>query len=130
MAKYNAPTFDVNLDPEGFVIDLNSLYAALTQLHDQRDPRGVRYSLVTIVVFVLLAKLAGENFVSGIADWVAYRIEPLSELLHLEHRRAPHGSTMGRILAFAIDDAELEKFAQGLNANFCISNTEIGRAHV
>ncbi|RIK34207.1 MAG: ISAs1 family transposase [Chloroflexi bacterium] len=109
MAKYNAPTFDVNLDPEGFVIDLNSLYAALTQLHDKRDPRGVRYSLVTIVVFVLLAKLAGENFVSGIADWVAYRIEPLSELLHLEHRRAPHGSTMGRILAFAIDDAELEK---------------------
>src|SRR3990167_8751777 len=102
MAKYSAPTFDVNLDPEGFVIDLDSLYADLTQLHDQRDPRGVRYSLVTTLVFVLLGKLAGENFLSGIAEWVDYRIEPLSEILHLKKRRAPHGSTYGRILAFAI----------------------------
>jgi predicted transposase YbfD/YdcC len=112
MPKYNAPTFDVNLDPEGFVIELGSLYAALAQLHDQRDPRGVRYSLVTILVLVLLAKLAGENFLSGIADWVKYRIEPLSEMLHLKKRRAPHGSTLGRILAFAIDDQEFERIVR------------------
>jgi predicted transposase YbfD/YdcC len=108
MAKYSAPTFDVNLDPDGFVIDLGSLYAALAQAQDQRDPRGVRYSLVTILVFVLLAKLAGENFLSGIADWVKYRIEPLSKMLHLQKRRAPHGSTFGRILAYAVDVNEFE----------------------
>lgn len=112
MTQYSAPTFDVNLDPEGFVIDLGSLYAALAQVHDQRDPRGVRYSLITILVFVLLAKLAGENFVSGIADWVKYRIEPLSDMLHLKKRRAPHGSTLGRILAFAIDVHELERIVR------------------
>ena len=121
MAKYTAPSFDVNLDPAGFVIDLDSLYAALTHLSDRRDPRGVRYSLVTILIFVLLAKLAGENYLSGIADWVAYRIEPLSDALHLEKRRAPHGSTYGRILAFAIDVMQFEKlvqdfFAQGPHA--------------
>jgi predicted transposase YbfD/YdcC len=112
MAQYNAPTFDVNLDPDGFVIDLDSLYAALTQLHDPRDPRGVRYSLVTILVFVLLAKLAGENFLSGIADWVGHRIEPLSEMLHLKKRRAPHGSTFGRLLAFAVEVDEFEKIVR------------------
>src|SRR4030095_10593607 len=108
MAKYSAPTFDVNLDPDGFVIELGSLYAALAQVPDLRDPRGVRYSLVTILVFVLLAKLAGENFLSGIADWVQYRIEPLSDMLHLQKRRAPHSSTFGRILAFALDVEEFE----------------------
>jgi predicted transposase YbfD/YdcC len=84
------------------------LYAALAQAQDQRDPRGVRYSLVTILVFVLLAKLAGENFLSGIADWVKYRIEPLSKMLHLQKRRAPDASTFGRILAYAVDVNEFE----------------------
>ncbi len=39
--QYRAPTFDVNLDPEGFVIDLDSLYAALAQLKDSRCARGL-----------------------------------------------------------------------------------------
>ncbi len=33
-----------------------------------RDPRGVRYRLVHILVFVLLGKLAGEDRLTGIAD--------------------------------------------------------------
>jgi predicted transposase YbfD/YdcC len=125
MAKYSAPTFDVNLDPEGFVIDLDSLYAALPQRHDKRDPRGVRYSLVTTLVFVLLAKLAGENFLSGIADGVRYRIDPLSDLLHLKKHRAPHGSTYGRILAFAIDPNEFEKIVREFFATVPQAGTSI-----
>ncbi len=121
LIKYAAPTFDVNLDPAGFIIELDSLYAALTHLSDGRDPRGVRYSLITILIFVLLAKLAGENYLSGIADWVAHRIEPLSDALHLKKQRAPHGSTYGRLLAFAIDVTQFETgvhdfFAQGPHA--------------
>lgn len=112
MAKYNAPTFDVNLDPDGFVIDLDSLYAHLTPLHDPRDPRGVRYSLVTILLFLLLGKFAGQDTVSGIAEWVAERIEGLSELLHLKKVRAPHGSTYGRLLASAIDLAEFNRLVR------------------
>lgn len=109
MVKYSAPTFDVNLDPTGFVIDLDSLYAHLTQLKDARDPRGVRYSLVTILLFLLLGKFAGQDTLSGIADWVAERIDVLSELLHLQTVRAPHASTYGRLLAYAID---LDEFAR------------------
>ncbi len=38
MKKYIAPTFDVNFDPAGLVIDLTSLYAAIENgLHYRRD---------------------------------------------------------------------------------------------
>ena len=35
------------------------------QLHDKRDVRGLRYALVTVLVYVVLAKLSGESFVLG-----------------------------------------------------------------
>jgi predicted transposase YbfD/YdcC len=112
MAKYSAPTFDVNLDPDGFILDLDSLYAHLTQLKDSRDPRGVRYSLVTILLFLLLGKFAGQDTLSGIADWVAERIDALSELFHLQTVRAPHGSTYGRLMAYVIDLDEFSRLVR------------------
>ena len=45
----------------GFVIDLGSLYDRLATLTDSRQARGKRYALVTLLVFVVLAKLAGED---------------------------------------------------------------------
>ena len=54
MTEYSAPTFDVNIDPTGWVMDLNSLYEHLTRLHDSRHARGTRYALVTVLVYVVL----------------------------------------------------------------------------
>ena len=48
--KYTPLSFEVNLRPEGFIVDLDSLYSSLMQLHDQRDARGLRYTLVTVLV--------------------------------------------------------------------------------
>jgi predicted transposase YbfD/YdcC len=110
--QYTAPTIDVNLDPAGLVIDLTSLYAAFTRLTDQRDVRGIRYSLPTILTFVTLAKLAGENTLVGIADWVKYRIDELSEALALTKKRAPVATTYSRILATAVDATEVEGVVQ------------------
>lgn len=109
MKKYSTPTFDVNVDPDGFLIDVNSLYNCLTRLHDSRDARGVRYALVTVLVFVLLAKLAGEDRLAGIAEWVALRKEMLAEALHLEKVRAPHLSTFSRLLGHVIEMNEFEQ---------------------
>jgi hypothetical protein len=50
------PTFDVNLDPNGLVVDLDGLYAWLARLRDKRHARGVRYALVTVLLFIALAK--------------------------------------------------------------------------
>lgn len=115
--QYSALTFDVNLDPEGFVIDLDSLYAALAQLKDSRCARGIRYSLVTILVCIVLAKLAGEDYLAGIAEWVAHRQDTLSEMLHWVKPRAPHRTTYSRILGRIIPIAELEQVVRDFFAN-------------
>jgi len=82
------------------------LYASLCTLHDQRDARGVRYALVTVLVYVILAKLAGEDQLRGIAQWVAERKEGLAKALGLSKVQAPHASTYSRILGWAVNAAE------------------------
>ena len=65
----------------GLVVDLGSLYDCLARLEDRRDPRGLRYRQVHILVFVLLAKLAGEDRLTAIAEWVWHRKEGLAQAL-------------------------------------------------
>ena len=69
--------WDLNAD-SGFVVDWGSLYHFLTQLEDRRDPHGVRYPLAWVLTLALLAKLAGENRLTGIAEWVQHRREALA----------------------------------------------------
>ncbi len=109
MPEYIAPTLDVNLDPHGFVIDLQSLYAFLARLHDTRKAKGLRYSLVTILLFVVLAKLAGEDRLFGISEWVRHRQVELAEALHLQKPRAPCLNTYRTVLGQVIDLAEFEQ---------------------
>jgi predicted transposase YbfD/YdcC len=101
--KYTPLSFDVNLRPEGVVIDPDSLFAALAELQDRRDARGLRYALVTVLVFVVLAKLCGEDHLRGIAQWVELRKEALAEALGLAKPQAPHATTYSRVLNKAID---------------------------
>jgi predicted transposase YbfD/YdcC len=91
------------------VFDVGSLFEALLTLHDQRDARGLRYALVTVLVFVVLAKLAGEDWLRGIAQWVAERKESLAEVLGLVKAQAPHYTTYARILARAVRVDEFEQ---------------------
>jgi hypothetical protein len=106
---YPAFDFDVNLDPAGFVIDVDSLYAHLAMLTDRRHARGKRYALVTLLAFIVLAKLAGEDRVYGIAQWVHHRREALAEALHLKKPRAPCVNTYRRLLGDGIDVEEMER---------------------
>jgi hypothetical protein len=53
--KYTPIAYEIDLRPEGFVFDVGSLYKALCCLYDQRDARGIRYPLVTVLVFVIAA---------------------------------------------------------------------------
>jgi predicted transposase YbfD/YdcC len=109
MAKYTPLAFEINLQPEGFVFEVGSLFEAFTGLHDQRDARGLRYALDTILVYVLLAKLAGENHLRGMAQWVRRRATVLAEFLALPKPQSPHASTYSRILGQAIRLAEFEQ---------------------
>jgi len=111
--KYSPLSFDVNLRPEGVVIDLDSLFAALARLQDRRDARGLRYALVTVLVFIVLAKLCGEDHLRGIAQWVAHRKEVLAEALGLTKPQAPHATTYSRVLNKAIDIEAFEQVVRG-----------------
>jgi len=101
--KYTPLSFDVNLRREEIVIDVDSLFAALAKLQDRRDARGLRYRLVTVLLFIVLAKLSGEDHLRGIAQWVRLRKAALAEALGLAKPQAPHATTYSRVLNEAID---------------------------
>lgn len=109
--KYTPLSYEVNLR-EGVVIDLDSLFSALCELHDKRDARGLRYALVTVLVFILLAKLCGQDHLRGIAQWVSLRKEQLAEALGLVKVQAPHATTYSRVMRRAIDVEEYERVAR------------------
>lgn len=92
-----------------FVFSLGSLYAYLAKLSDRRKRRGVRYSLATILVLAILAKLCGQDKPSGIADWAQHRRNFLTQALRLKGGRLPHHSTYRRIFERVLSGEELER---------------------
>jgi predicted transposase YbfD/YdcC len=116
MAQYTPLAFEINVRPEGVVFDIGSLFEAFCTLHDQRDARGLRYRLVTVLVFVVLAKLAGENHLRGIAQWVRARAVLLASFLALAKVQAPHATTYSRILGQAVNIDEFERVSQAFFA--------------
>jgi hypothetical protein len=59
----------------------------------------------------LLAKLSGEDYLRGIAQWVALRQEALAEVLGLAKPQAPHATTYSRVLNRAVDMEAFEQVA-------------------
>ena len=100
------PTAD-NVDP--FFFDVGSLYQRLESLNDNRDPHGVRYPLPVAMVFVILAKLAGEDHPRGIAQWIELRKDLLRETLQFDRQTVPHPITYSRILGQAVSVEELQE---------------------
>jgi predicted transposase YbfD/YdcC len=94
---------------EAFFFDVGSLYEYLDNLTDRRDPRGLRYPLPVALVFIILAKLAGEQEPRGIAQWVALRKDLLKEALAFERDTTPAAITYSRILGKAVDVNELQR---------------------
>ena len=93
----------------GIVFEVNSLYAYLLKLTDYRKRRGIRYSLATILLLLILAKLCREHKPYGIAELAQNRSEFLVEALGLKRSRLPHHSTYRRILENGLDGEELEE---------------------
>lgn len=110
----------------GMVFSINSLYAFLHKLTDQRKRRGIRYSLATVVVLLILAKLCGQNKPSGIAEWAQNRSAFLVQALQLKRTCLPHHSTYRRILDSGVDGEELEQ----LISEFLIQLPQVGHSVV
>jgi len=91
----------------GVVFDVDSLYAEFERMVDKRDRRGRRYSLGTVLLLIVLAKMCGEDRPYGIAQWVDARTEGLREVLGVRSRRLPSLNTYRRVLQSAVDVREL-----------------------
>lgn len=57
------------ISAEGVIYDKGSIHGRLQRLTDIRKARGKRYSLTTLLMIVLLAKLSGADSLTAMAEW-------------------------------------------------------------
>lgn len=108
--EFTLPRTESRLEELGVgVFDLGGLRDCLEELTDRRGTRGRRYELAALLLLIVLAKLAGEDTPSGIADWVTARTAVLSSALKLTWSRMPHHNTFRRVLAFVLEPDELDR---------------------
>jgi predicted transposase YbfD/YdcC len=106
-----------DVDENGLVFEVGSLYGYFQRVKDSRKPKGKLYPLAQLLVLMMLAKLGGEDKPSGMADWIANRIEQLYEMKILHKKRAPSHMTYRRVLSETVKPEEFEslihKYHQG-----------------
>ena len=73
--------------------EVRSIYQVLQGVRDGRAKRGRRYVAAVGLTILLLAKLAGEKSLSGIAEWARLRQGWLAEHLPLKDGRVPCANT-------------------------------------
>jgi predicted transposase YbfD/YdcC len=61
--------------------EVRTVYEVLKTIQDGRHKRGRRYEAAPVLTLMLLAKMAGENAWSGIAQWVRLRLNSLESVL-------------------------------------------------
>lgn len=102
-------------DTNGIEFNVAELEARLGQLTDSRDKRGKIYSLSMLLTMIILAKLAGEDKPSGIAQWIQLRCDEFVKLFNFKHKRMPCLNTIRGVLENIVSLEELEtKFGEYL----------------
>lgn len=110
-----APNQDVS--ETGLIFEIGSLYTYFQRVTDTRKAKGKLYSLAHLLVLMMLAKLAGEDRPSGMADWVSHRIEQLYGMKVVPKARAPSHMTYRRVLQDTLQPEELEKLISEYQQN-------------
>jgi predicted transposase YbfD/YdcC len=107
--EYNTARLEIQvpLSEDGYVFDIGSLLAAFYQLLDKRKARGKRYELALVLVLVVLAKLAGEDTPTGMAEWARHQEGLLIPLLQVARAHLPSHNTYRRILRDVVEVSEL-----------------------
>ncbi len=89
------------------MVPFAGLLAALEEIPDPRRRQGRRYTLAHLLLFSVLAVLAGATSYRGILVFIGVHRERLNAVLGAGLRRAPAVNTL-RTLFQALDPAELE----------------------
>lgn len=109
--KYNTVQIEMQVpfSEDGYVFDVGSLYDRFQRLRDTRRARGKRFELALVLVLFVLAKLAGEDQPSGIAEWVRARQGVLRAMLSIARPKLPSHSTYRRVLQGAVELSQLQR---------------------
>lgn len=99
-------------DENGLVFDIESLYDYLLKVEDTRKAKGKRYTLISLLILMLLAKLGGEDKPSGMAEWIEHRKELWVQYEVLAQPKTASHMTYRRILENVICPEEFEKLVQ------------------
>jgi len=74
-----------------------SLYEAFQHLTDERRGQGKRYQLALILSLLLLAKLAGQQTLSGATEWIRHRSKVLAQRFGLRREEMPCQTTYSNV---------------------------------
>ena len=96
-------------DQAALVIDEASLYRAFEQVKDGRKRKGKRYPLALLLTLIVLGKLAGEQSISGIVDWVKERTCWLRQVLDW-----PRNFPVNATYSFALANCDGQEVAQAI----------------
>src|SRR3954471_24313298 len=97
----------VRLTAEAAMVPFAALLSALSGIPDPRRSQGRRYPLAHLLLFSVLAVLAGATSYRGILSFIAVHREPLNATFGTRLPRAPAVNTL-RNLFLALDPADLE----------------------
>lgn len=100
------------INEAGIVYTRGSLYDLFHQMEDPRKAKGKRYSLVTLLVLIFLAKLCHQDTPVAIADWAKNHADELAELLKLKRNWMPHHNTYRRVFQDVISETEFKKLME------------------
>jgi hypothetical protein len=107
--KYSTADPWQRVEEQGVVYDAGSLMDYFQEVIDPRKARGKRYSLVTLLVLIFLAKLSGADTPSAIADWCKLRSKSLVSRLNLSYAKMPHHNTYRRVFEKVLDEQGFEQ---------------------
>jgi hypothetical protein len=93
--------------PEVAMAPFAPLLSALAEIPDPRRPQGTRYPRAHLLLFAVLAVLAGATSYRGIVTFLAIHRDRLGRIYGVRLRRAPAVNTL-RNLFLALDPAALE----------------------
>src|ERR1700693_2905882 len=91
---------------------LGSLYDRFQRLSDPRKAKGKRYSLLTLLVVIFLAKLSGQDKPGEIADWAKNHADALVRMLQLRRSCMPHHNTIRRVFQATLSETEFEQLLE------------------